>query len=136
MLTMYARPATRVRTVVHSRSTTSPSRLVKRRRAVGHRRLASCGDVASSTVGRQLADLHPDQLGPVEADEPAGVLVHGDVVALLVPDEDGDPLEQVDRLSEQAPVEQIVRFRVHGEERTYTDGSSTTKRAPLGSQCS
>src|SRR4051812_42803613 len=113
MLTMYGSPATLVCAVVHWIATTSPSWRVKvdvpsvtvpawtRRKS------------AAAPVGRQAADRHADQRGAIEADEPARLLIHGDVTPLLVPDEHGDAVDVVGRFAEQRLLEELVRFVRH-----------------------
>ena len=58
-------------------------------------------EMRRGAVRRHVTDPHLQDLRPGAADELAGSLVDGDVVSVLIPDEDSDVLEAVGRLAEE-----------------------------------
>lgn len=87
------------------------------------------GEVRLCLVSSHLADLHPKQLLVRLPDEPAGGLVRGNVVAVLIPHEDSRAFEALGSFPEERELRDPRR--VH-----RLVGRMRLNRAPCGSASS
>jgi hypothetical protein len=95
-----------------------------------HARVLHVFEVRRRAIGREIADLHLQDLLPRPPDEAAAGLIDGDVVSIFVPDEDGDLAEALDGLTEEGELRDVEGFA------TVHAGSTSLNLAPAGSASS
>ena len=93
-------------------------------------------EIGSRPVGGHVAHLQREELGARQPDELAGRVVRSDVVAVVVPDEDGRALEALHGLAQQRDLRDLRRRFRHRPAAGRGMGMTRLNRAPCGSASS